>query len=97
MLNNVHPGDVLLEDFLKPLGISQYRLATSTDLSQSTISRICGRTQPVTADVALRLSRFFGTTAKFWLNLQAAYDIEEEQKAHKSYSKIPHYASLMAN
>jgi antitoxin HigA-1 len=73
-LLNIHPGEVLREEFLIPLGISQYRLAKEIDVTEARISAICNG---VTADTALRLSAFFGTTSGFWLGLQADYDTEE--------------------
>jgi addiction module HigA family antidote len=89
---NVHPGDVLLEDFLKSLGISQYRLAKEIGVSESTVSDVVNGRRGVTADMALRLARYFGISAQFWLNLQEMYDIEEaERKIGKQIQKIrPH-------
>jgi len=78
-LPNIHPGEVLAEEFLKPLGISAYRLAKETAIPQTRLSQIVKAKRRVTADTALRLSRYFGTTAKFWLGLQVDYDLEEEQ------------------
>jgi addiction module HigA family antidote len=75
----VHPGEILLEDFLKPLGISQYRLATSLSVPPRRINEIVLGKRAVTADTALRLARFFGTSDRFWLNLQAAYDLDVER------------------
>ena len=74
---NIHPGEVLLEEFLKPMGISQYRLAKAIGVQPIRISEICSGKRGVTADTALRLSRAFGTTAAFWMGLQADYDTEE--------------------
>lgn len=81
-LNNIHPGEVLREEFLEPLGISAYRLAKDTFLPQTRISEIIKGNRRITADTALRLAKFFGTSAKFWLGLQDDYDLEEE-KIHK--------------
>jgi addiction module HigA family antidote len=78
-LNNIHPGEVLLEEFLKPLEISAYRLAKETFIPQTRISEIIKGKRRITADTALRLAKFFGTTAKFWLGMQDDYDLEEEQ------------------
>lgn len=78
-LKNIHPGEILLEEFLRPLGITAYRLAKDTGLPQTRISLIVKGKRRVTADTALRFSSYFGTTAKFWLGLQADYDLEEEQ------------------
>jgi len=72
----IHPGEVLLEEFLIPLGLSQYRLAKSTGVPPRRINEIVHGTRAVTADTALRLARFFGTSERFWLNLQAQYDLE---------------------
>ena len=79
-LNNIHPGKVLLEDFLKPLEISAYRLAKETFIPQTRLSEIIKGRRRVTADTALRFSRFFGTSAKLWLGLQDEYDLEEVSK-----------------
>jgi len=78
-LNNIHPGEILLEEFLKPMGISAYRLAKETFMPQTRISEIIKGKRRITADTALRLSKFFGTTAKFWLGMQDDYDLEEEK------------------
>ncbi|MCO5182490.1 MAG: HigA family addiction module antitoxin [Anaerolineae bacterium] len=72
----VHPGEVLLEEFLNPLGISQYRLAKEMNVYPRKINEIVHGKRAVTADTALRLSRYFGTTAELWMNLQALYDLE---------------------
>ena len=75
----IHPGEVLLEDFLRPLGLSQYRLARDISVPPRRINEIVHGKRAVTADTALRLARFFGTTERFWLNLQARYDLEVER------------------
>ena len=72
----VHPGDVLKHDYLEPLGMSVYSLAGALGVSRSRLNEIVQRRRTVTAETALRLSRFFGTSADFWLGLQAAYDLE---------------------
>lgn len=72
----IHPGEVLLEEFLKPLAISQYRLAKDISVPPRRINEIVHGLRAITADTALRLSRFFGVSAQFWLNLQAHYDLE---------------------
>ena len=77
-LANIHPGKVLLEEFLKPLEITAYRLSKDTEMPQTRISRIIKGKRRVTADTALRLGSYFGNSAKFWLGLQDDYDIEEE-------------------
>lgn len=78
-LNNIHPGEILLEEFLKPMEISAYRLAKETFIPQTRISEIVKGNRRITADTALRFAKFFGTTAKFWLGLQDDYDLEEEK------------------
>ena len=78
-LDPVHPGEVLLADFLEPLAVSQYRLAHSISVPPRRINEIVHGKRGVTADTALRLARFFGTSAQFWLNLQARYDLESER------------------
>src|SRR5919201_42429 len=75
----VHPGEILLEEFLTPLGISQYRLAKDVSVPPPRINEIVRGTRAVTADTALRLARYFGTSERFWLNLQAHYDLEVEK------------------
>ena len=82
MLKNTHPGDVLKEEFLEPLGLSAYALASALRVQRTAIGQILAGKRSVTPLMALRLARFFGTTAQFWLNLQAAYDLEEQQRAH---------------
>lgn len=81
-LPNIHPGEVLREEFLIPLSISQYRLAKQIGVPAMRISEICACKRAVTADTALRLARALGTTPGFWLSLQAAYDTEEIVRAH---------------
>jgi addiction module HigA family antidote len=83
-LKNIHPGEVLKEEFLEPLEISAYRLSKETFIPQTRISEILKGNRRITADTALRLSKFFGTTAKFWLGLQDDYDIEEENNSKSS-------------
>ncbi|RAR49675.1 HigA family addiction module antitoxin [Flavobacterium lacus] len=82
-LKNIHPGEILKEEFLVPLEISAYRLSKETFIPQTRISEIIKGNRRITADTALRLSKYFGTTAKFWLGLQDDYDIEEEEMAKK--------------
>lgn len=72
----VHPGEILLEDFLQPMGITQYRLAKSLGVSQRRVGEILTGKRAITADTALRLARFFGTDAQSWMNLQAHYELE---------------------
>ena len=71
----VHPGEILLEEFLRPMDISQYRLAKDISVSQRRISEITQCKRSITADTALRLGRYFGMEAQFWLNLQSRYDL----------------------
>ena len=78
-LKNIHPGEILLQEFLKPLEISAYRLSKDTFIPQTRISEIIKQRRRITADTALRFSRYFGNSAKFWLGLQADFDIEEER------------------
>ena len=93
-LYNIHPGEVLLEEFLKPMDVSAYRLAKETFIPQTRISVILKGKRRITADTALRFSKFFGTSAKFWLGLQADYDLEEEGKtSHEELQSIMKYAS----
>jgi len=92
-LHNIHPGEVLKEEFLVPLNISAYRLAKDINISQIRISEIIHGKRSITADTAIRFSKFFGTTAEFWLNLQNLYDLEEEEKIHASeFETIKMYA-----
>ena len=74
----VHPGEVLLEEFLEPMGLSQYRLAKDVQVPPRRINEIVHGTRSVSADTALRLARYFGTSERFWLNLQAQYDLDVE-------------------
>ncbi len=76
-LKNIHPGEVLMEEFLIPLEISAYRLSKDIGIPQTRISEILKGKRRVTADTALRLSQYFGNSAKFWLGLQDDYDLEE--------------------
>lgn len=88
-LPNIHPGEVLREEFLIPLGISQYRLAKEIGVPEPRISAICNGKRAITADTAVRLSRYFGTSAGFWLGLQADFDTEEiERSESESLSVI---------
>ena len=77
-LPNIHPGEILQEEFLIPLNITSYRLAKETRIPQTRVSEIIKGNRRITADTALRLSQFFGNTAKFWLGLQDDFDIENE-------------------
>ena len=77
----IHPGEILKEEFLDPLGISQYRLAKGIGVTPRRINEIVHRRRAITADTALRLGRFFGLEAEFWMNLQTHYDMEVAQEA----------------
>jgi len=77
-LRNIHPGEVLQEEFLLPLEISAYKLSKDVGIPQTRVSEILKGNRRITADTALRLSRYFGNSAKFWLGLQADYDLEQE-------------------
>ena len=76
-LKNIHPGEILNEEFIKPLGITAYRLSKETFIPQTRISEIVKGNRRITADTALRLSKYFGISAKFWLGLQDDFDLEE--------------------
>ena len=80
-LDPVHPGSILLEDFMKPLGLSQYRVATDIGVPPLRISQIVREKRAVTADTAMRLARYFGTTAGIWMRLQAQYDLEVAERS----------------
>src|SRR5438552_16033874 len=75
-LNPVHPGEILLQDFLKPLGLSQYRLAKDIHVSMRRVNEIVLGRRGISADTALRLARYFNTTPQFWLNLQSRFDLD---------------------
>jgi addiction module HigA family antidote len=78
-LSPIHPGEVLAADFLEPLGLSQYRVARDISVPPRRINEIVHGTRAISADSALRLARYFGTSDRFWLNLQARYDLEMER------------------
>jgi len=78
-LRPIHPGEILLEEFLEPMGISQYRLAKDISVPARRINEIVHGLRAITADTALRLARYFGTSERFWLNLQTRYDLEVEK------------------
>ncbi len=86
-LENVHPGEILNEEFLIPMNITAYRLSKDTEIPQTRISQILKGKRSMTADTALRLSHYSGTSPKFWLGLQDDYDIEEESKNKKEVFK----------
>lgn len=87
---NIHPGEILRLEFLEPLGITPYRLSKDIAVAQTRISGILSEKRSITADTALRLSRYFGNSAQFWLNLQTQYDLRQAQEENKEiYSHIP--------
>ena len=91
-LKNIHPGEILLEEFLIPLEITAYRLSKEISIPQTRISEIIKGNRRITADTALRLSKFFGNSAKFWLGLQDDFDIEDETKnKQKDLKSIKQY------
>jgi addiction module HigA family antidote len=93
-IKNIHPGEILLEEFLLPLGITAYRLSKDTGIPQTRVSAIVKGNRSITAGTALRLSKYFGTTAKFWLGLQDDFDLEEERlSGEKELGNIKHYAT----
>ena len=82
-LMNIHPGEILQKDFLEPMGITAYRLAKSIKVQQTRISQIIKGNTSITADMATRLAKFFGTSAEVWMNLQAQYDIRKVKQKNK--------------
>ena len=92
IIGYIHPGEILQEDFLVPMGVTPYRLAKSIGVPQTRISEILKGERNISADTALRFARFFGTSAQLWLNLQNHYDLETtEAKNEGEYAKIPSY------
>lgn len=88
-LNNIHPGEILREEFLQAMNITAYKLSKDIGIPQTRVSEILKGNRRITADTALRLSKYFGTSTKFWLGLQDDYDIEEElNKKEHIFSKI---------
>jgi addiction module HigA family antidote len=95
LLSAVHPGEILLLDFLEPLGITQYRLAKETAVPPRRINEIIQGHRAITADTALRLAKFFGTSEMFWLNLQARYDLDvQKQKLRSKLAGVRTLSSL---
>lgn len=91
-LSNIHPGEILNEEFLEPLEITAYRLSKDLKIPQTRISEIIKGNRRITADTALRLSKYFGNSAKFWLGLQDDYDIQEEKLSKESeLNQIKHF------
>lgn len=96
-LKNIHPGEILQEEFLIPLEISAYRLSKDVGIPQTRISEIVKCNRRITADTALRLSKYFGNSAKFWLGLQDDFDIEEERNQKKTeLNAIKQYTQKVA-
>ena len=81
----IHPGEILLEEYLKPMGISQYWLAKDIHVDPRRINEIIHGQRSITADTALRLARYFGTSERFWLNLQSRYDLELQKMESETY------------
>lgn len=94
-LKNIHAGEVLLEDFLKPMAISQNGLAKAIGVPPRRINEIVLKKRAVTTDTAIRLAKFFGTSVKFWIGLQADYDVEEAEKSH-DYQRVQSFEELRA-
>ncbi|KAA0014569.1 HigA family addiction module antidote protein [Billgrantia pellis] len=91
-LPNIHPGEILLEDFIEPMGLTKNALATAIGVPATRIGEITRGARSVTADTDLRLSRFFGTSEGYWLRLQNAYDLEEAKRGHEYEGIKPHAA-----
>lgn len=87
-LNNVHPGEILQLDFLEPLGITAYALAKAIGVDQTRISQLIKSKRSITADTAIRLSRYFNTSPEFWLNAQSRYDLVEKMNHPEDYQEI---------
>jgi antitoxin HigA-1 len=93
-MTNIHPGEILREEFLKPMGITAYRLAKETRIPQTRIGEIIKGTRSISAATALRFARFFGTSPEFWINLQNHFDLEEKKKEIETdLKKIRPYAA----
>lgn len=89
-LPNIHPGEILRLEFLEPLDITPYRLSKDIGVPQTRISEILSEKRSITADTALRLSKYFGNSAQFWMNLQAQYDLRQAQEENREiYDHIP--------
>ena len=82
-LRNIHPGEVLKEEFLKPMGISVYRVSKETGLSQTRLGQVIKGKRAMSAETAVKLGKFFATPPEFWMNLQSLYDIEDARKRYK--------------
>lgn len=96
-LKNIHPGEILQEEFLIPFGLSAYKLSKDIGIPQTRVSEILKGNRRITADTALRLSKYFGNSAKFWLGLQDDFDIEEEEQIKsKEFDSIEQFQSNAA-
>ncbi len=96
-LKNIHPGEILKEEFLDPMGISAYRLSKETGLSQTRLGQLIKGKRSMTAETAVKLARFFEVPPEFWMNLQSFYDIEEAQKRYKKDLKSIHSIQELKN
>lgn len=96
-LRNIHPGEVLEEEFMKPLGVTAYRISKETGIPQTRLSEIVRGKRRVSADTALRLSRYFGNSAQFWLGLQIDWDLEEERHSIEKQLKRIRLCSAASN
>lgn len=97
-LPNIHPGEILNEEFLLPLNITAYRLSKETKIPQTRVSEIIKKKRRITADTALRFSKFFGNSPEFWMGLQNDFDLEEEKnKISKELDQILSYTNLQAS
>lgn len=96
LLPTVTPGEILDEEFLKPLAVTKYRIAKDIGISPTSVGQIVTGDRAITPDVALRLGAYFGTTAKFWLNLQIAHDLEKLERDAKARPKIERCKALTA-
>ncbi|MBM3708558.1 MAG: HigA family addiction module antidote protein [Actinobacteria bacterium] len=94
-INNITPGEILLEEFLKPLKISAYRLSKDTSMPATRVSQILKGKRRITADTALRLSRYFGNSADFWMGIQDEFDLREEMhKIKLELNRIPKVSNI---
>jgi addiction module HigA family antidote len=95
---NIHPGEILLEEFLKPMGITAYRLSKETKIDQTRISGIIKGKRSLSVDTALRFSKFFGNSPEFWINLQSHFEIEEKKREmDRELKKIKPFIPQMQN
>jgi len=95
MLSNIHPGEVLKDEFLLPMNLSVHLLSNKTDIPEAQIAKIIKGQSSISTEVAKRLSKFFGTTSEFWLNLQNLYDLEEEENKHYvEFERIKMYQAV---